>query len=82
MTEREVLKRLRSLVRYDQTQTDIAKKARVSPAFVCAVLKGTKEPSPKLLRLIGVERIVTYRPTSQPKRGPLTECDMHDDESL
>lgn len=56
ITEAEALDRLRDLVGYGRTQSDIAKEVGVSPAFVSAVFKGHKPATSALLALAGVER--------------------------
>lgn len=56
MTEQEVLDKLRGLIGWDYKQGDMAKSAGVSAQYVNQVLNGHKAPSPKLLKLIGVEK--------------------------
>lgn len=42
-------------------QIDFARAHGVSPQFICDIIKGRQSPSPKILRLIGFERVTRYR---------------------
>lgn len=42
-------------------QTAMAKAAGVSPQFVSDAMKGKRNPTGRLLKLIGYERVVIYR---------------------
>jgi hypothetical protein len=46
-----------------------ARKHRVSPSFVSAVLQGLKVPSAKVLKPLGFDRIVLYTKNTGHKRG-------------
>lgn len=61
MTEKKALEKLRGLIRWGYSQTNMAMDAGVSTAYVNAVLMGHKTPSNKLLKLIGVEKKVTRK---------------------
>jgi len=60
-TEEEVRQRLRDLIRYDRSQTDIAKEVGLSAAYVSSVLKGKDRPAAKLARLVGMEPVRGFR---------------------
>lgn len=57
MTEQEVLDQLRGLIRWGYNQGEMARQAGVSVQYVNHVLNGRKKVGPKLLKLIGVERV-------------------------
>ena len=48
----------------DTTQAAVAKSLDVSPAYLSDVLAGRREPGPKLLRALGLERRTVYEPTN------------------
>lgn len=46
---------------YPGTQKDIAARLGVSATYLGEVLRGIKEPGPKILAAMGLERVVTYQ---------------------
>ena len=59
MTEQQVIARLRSRIG-GKTQREYAKDIGVSDSFLSDVLKRSRPPSGKILRALGLERVVTY----------------------
>jgi DNA-binding LacI/PurR family transcriptional regulator len=49
-------------IRLRRRMGEIAEAAGVSKSFVSAVYRGRKTASPKLLDVLGLERVVSYRP--------------------
>jgi transcriptional regulator with XRE-family HTH domain len=45
----------------DGTQRELAGVLGISPQYLNDILSGHREPGPKLLEGLGLERIVTYR---------------------
>ena len=48
------------------TQVAVAAELGVSTQYVCDVLRGTRQPGPKILTALGLERHVTYRRVQPP----------------
>jgi hypothetical protein len=67
MTADDVRTLLRKDVDREGGQRAWARKHRVSAMYVSYVLSGDKEPGDKILKPLGIERIVSYR-----KRGVAT----------
>jgi transcriptional regulator with XRE-family HTH domain len=44
-----------------RTLADFAKELKVSPGYLRDILHGHREPGPKILEALGLERVVTYR---------------------
>lgn len=57
----DVLLMLRSHISYEQSQKDLAAEIGVSQAFICGVLGGKKEPGPKVLKFLGLRRVIIYK---------------------
>jgi transcriptional regulator with XRE-family HTH domain len=64
-------------LRQGYSQTELAKRLKVSTPIINATLHGKKEPVPKLLNALGIERHVVYvfsdkltRPSFKPKDRP------------
>lgn len=57
----EVTRRLEAAVDEAGSQLKFAFPNQVSQSHVSEVLKGTAEPSDKLLAVLGLERVVTYQ---------------------
>jgi len=60
ISEQEALELLRAQISYGRRITGLAKELGVSQAFMSAVLAGQKRMTDPMLKLIGVERRVTY----------------------
>ena len=60
MTKAELLRRLRFLSRQAGSQEALARQCRVSPSYLSDVLRGRREPGDKLLRALGILRVVEY----------------------
>jgi len=57
-----VLKELRRRAKMAGSQAKVAKALGVTPAAITQALRGDREPGPALLRTLGLERVVLYRP--------------------
>ncbi len=44
------------------SQKDLAAQFKISPAFLCDVLRGYREPSVRILKPLGLQRVVIYKP--------------------
>lgn len=55
-----VLECLQGMIHEAGTQANFADLVGVSPAFVCAVLKGEKDISPKMLAVLGFKRVEAF----------------------
>jgi transcriptional regulator with XRE-family HTH domain len=60
MTNGALLKRLVTLVRTRGSQKAAAEALGVSAAYLSDVLRGKREPGPKVLRYFGVRRVTHY----------------------
>lgn len=47
--------------RAGRTLAELARELEVSPAYLSDVLNGNREPGPKILDALGIERVVSYR---------------------
>jgi hypothetical protein len=84
-TKDDVLHMLRAHISYENSQRDLAKEIGVSEPFISMVLAGKKQPSKNCLKFLGLKKVTAYVRASRrrsKKRGYLTECDMHEDESI
>lgn len=71
LSEREVIERLREACRVAGNQAAFAKLHGLTPAYVGDVIHGRRQLADKILRAIGIEKVVTYRPIdSQMTRKP------------
>ena len=59
-----VIKTIRRKSAEHGSQRAFAKSIGVSPAYLSDVLKGRREPGPKILDALGITRRATYAPTS------------------
>jgi plasmid maintenance system antidote protein VapI len=60
----EALLELRRRVK-ESTQKDAAKSLKVTPQFICDVLKGRREISETLAKRLGYKRVTQYVPTGR-----------------
>lgn len=67
MTGSAVRDRLRALVRRHGDQLRAASAMRVSPQYISNVLRG-QAPGPKILRALGLRRVVDYVETRKAER--------------
>lgn len=65
MTKEQVVKRIRDKVRSCEGQTRAADSYGVTPQHLNDVLAGNRAPGPKLLKGMGLERVVTYKAVSR-----------------
>jgi DNA-binding MarR family transcriptional regulator len=42
-------------------QVALAKKLKISPQYLCDILKRRRQPGPKVLKGMGIKRAITYR---------------------
>lgn len=56
LSKEEVLKRLRALITYETTASELARRAGCTHSYMSRVLAGTQPPSQKICDLIGVKR--------------------------
>ena len=71
MSHEELISRLSALVSEAGTQKVLAQKLGISAPYLSDILMGKREPGGKVLRQLGLERVISYRevgPSSQ-KRG-------------
>lgn len=61
MTKSDLIELLAVEVRWAGSPAAWARKHSVSPSYVTFVLQGDKEPGPKILAALKVERVVTYQ---------------------
>lgn len=47
--------------RAGRTLAELARELEVSSAYLSDVMNGNREPGPKILDALGLERVVTYR---------------------
>lgn len=59
MTEAQVIALVRQRAKAE-TQEGLARKLRVAPQYVQAVVSGRAKPGPKVLKGLGLRRVVTY----------------------
>jgi len=69
LTAQQVRKRLAESVEIVGGQKRWAKDVGVSAAYVCDVLQGRREPGDSICRGLGFERVVRYRPVTDPTEG-------------
>lgn len=60
MTKDELIEHLRKLVKEEGSQRNLAKRLGVSAPFIGDVLLGKREPAPKMLKALGLRRVVTF----------------------
>lgn len=44
-----------------ENRSEYARKNGLSPSYINEIIKGTREPGDKVLKVLGLERVVTYR---------------------
>jgi hypothetical protein len=67
-TQAALLEVLRREVAGSGSQEIVAKRLRVSPQYLCDVLKGRREPGRKLLDALGYRRITVYEKLATEER--------------
>lgn len=60
MTKTDVLNALRAVVKRHKTQSAAATALGVTPPYLHDVLNGRREPGPRILKALGLERAVVY----------------------
>ncbi len=60
MTKAELIEHLRQLVEEAGSQRNLAKRLGVSAPFIGDVLLGKREPAAKMLKALGLRRVVTF----------------------
>lgn len=60
VTKQELIEHLRQLVEEAGSQRELAKRLGVSAPFIGDVLLGKREPAPKMLKALGLRRVVTF----------------------
>jgi transcriptional regulator with XRE-family HTH domain len=60
MTKDELIEHLRKLAKEEGSQRNLAKRLGVSAPFIGDVLLGKREPAPKMLKALGLRRVVTF----------------------
>ena len=58
MTKADVVRRLKERTHAAGSQAALARELRITPAYLSQVLRGTREPGPKLLQALGLERVI------------------------
>ena len=61
LTERDVIERLQAAVQAVGSQKAFAVAHGISEQYVSDLLRGRRELSPKILDILGLERVVSYR---------------------
>ena len=64
ITLEEVRDDLRFMANDMSTHAALAKKIGISPAYLCDILEGRRNPGPKVLRFMKLKKIVGYTPCS------------------
>jgi hypothetical protein len=59
MTEQQVIDLVRAEVEKAGSYRALGAKWGVTPSYLCDLLQGRRAPGPKLLRPLGLERVVT-----------------------
>lgn len=60
MTKDELIEHLRKLVKEEGSQRNLAKRLGVSAPFIGDVLLGKREPAAKMLKALGLRRVITF----------------------
>lgn len=61
MTAAELLTLLRELIKNHGTAKEAARLWNITPAYLCDILHGRREPGAKLLTALRLEKVVTYK---------------------
>lgn len=59
MDREAIIRRLRKLCA-QSSQRNVADEMQISEQYLCDVLKGRRNPGPRILQALGLERKVTY----------------------
>lgn len=62
MTHTQLLKHIEKLIQEAGTQTELARRLNVAHPYLSMVRKRRQAPGPKLLRALGLRRVVVYEP--------------------
>lgn len=62
MTKRDVIAKLKSMVRECGSQSALAERLKVHPSDLNYVLKGRRDPTPKILAAIRWKKVISYEP--------------------
>lgn len=65
MTKDELIQHLQQMIAQAGSQRELAIRLGVSAAYLGDVLHGKREPGSKLLKALGLERVVVYRKVSE-----------------
>lgn len=60
MTRDELTLRIHAAAKVAGSQRALAKQWDVSPSYVTDLLRGLRDPGPKILEALGIERVITY----------------------
>lgn len=61
ITHDELVALIRAAVKEAGSQRALARQWSVAPAYVTDLLRGLRDPGPKILEAMGYERVVLYR---------------------
>lgn len=76
ITRDELTELIRAAARKAGSQRALARGWKVTPAYITDLLKGLRDPGPRILAAMGYERVVLYRKVNQPaRRGEGEEAD-------
>ena len=70
LTDHDVLSQLRQLVQIDGSLRRATAALRVSPAYLCALLKGKREIGPKILKALYLRKVVVFEELPIPDTVP------------
>jgi transcriptional regulator with XRE-family HTH domain len=60
MTHPELIARLQAAAKKLGSQAELARRLKVSEAYLSDVLNSRKDPGEKILQPLGLERVITY----------------------
>lgn len=61
ITRDQLIDLIRAAVKASGSQRALARKWKVTPAYITDLLHGLRDPGPKILDALGYERVVLYR---------------------
>lgn len=61
ITRDDLAVRIRAAVKAAGSQRALARQWEISPSYLTDLLRGLREPGPKILEVLGVERVVMYQ---------------------
>jgi hypothetical protein len=67
-TDADVREELRLLADSMSTHAALAKKMGISPAYLCDVLDGRRNPGPKILKFLKLKKVVCYGEAKDERR--------------